>query len=393
MVNFLVLFLTLNLADDTLPDSTHMLLLDKNVQIDATQAVNDLYNFKFEKAEQQFRWLKQKYGWHPLPYFLHGLSQWWKITPNVDNTEYDQAFYAYMDTAIFLSQRLFDLNNNNIEAAFFLAATYGFKGRLYSERGNWRKAAGAGRNALKFLEISKGNEDFSPELLFGDALYNYYSVWIRENYPLLRPIMMLFPKGDKELGIKQLREVANNAFYTRTEAQFFLMRILSTEEGDQLGALQISEYLAATFPDNPYFQRYYARLLYTTGRLRKAHKISMDIINKIERGETGYEQVSGRYAGFFLGQINQAFGKIEESKYYYNRAVTFSEEIEAYESGYYHHSLLNLGRIAVKEGDNEKAKNYFKLVKRHAKRKSSAYQRSKEEIKQMRKKQKRKRKA
>jgi len=383
MMNLLVLLVTLNLGSNTLPDSTHMLLLDKNVQIDATQAVNDLYNFKFDKAEQQFRWLKQKYGWHPLPYFLHGLSQWWKITPNVENTEFDIAFYAYMDTAIVLGQRLFDLDNENVEAAFFLAASYGFKGRLLSERGNWRKAAGAGKKALDYLDISKGNEDYSPELLFGDALYNYYSVWIRENYPLLRPILMLFPKGDKELGIQQLKEVASNAFYTRTEAQFFLMRILSTEENDNMGALQISEYLAATYPDNPYFQRYYARLLYSTGRLRKAHKISIDIINKIERHETGYEQVSGRYAAFFLGQINQAFGKMDDSKMYYQRAVAFSEEIEAYESGYYHHSLLNLGRIAAKEGNVNEAKLYFKLVKKHAKKKSSAFKRSKEEMKQI----------
>ncbi len=385
-MNFLVLLVTFNLGDDTLPDSTHMLLLDRNVQIDATQAVNDLYNFQFEKAEQQFRWLKQKYGWHPLPYFLHGLSQWWKITPNVENTQHDEAFYAYMDTSIFLSQRLFELNNNNVEAAFFLAASYGFKGRLLSERGNWRKAASAGKNALKFLDVSKGNEDFSPELLFGDALYNYYSVWIPENYPILKPILMFFPKGDKELGIEQLREVANNAFYTRTEAQFFLMRILSAEEGDNMGALQISEYLASTFPGNPYFQRYYARLLYSTGRLRKAHTMSMDIINKIDQGETGYEQVSGRYAAFFLGQINQAFGKMKESKHYYGRAVTFSEEIEAFESGYYHHSLLNLGRIAAKEGDPARAREYFKSVKKYAKKKSSAYQRSKEEIKQLKQK-------
>ena len=59
-------------------DTTIILITDITVQIEATQALNDLYNFKFEKAEQQFRWFKQKYSWHPLPYFLLGLSEWWK---------------------------------------------------------------------------------------------------------------------------------------------------------------------------------------------------------------------------------------------------------------------------------------------------------------------------
>ena len=47
-----------------------ILISDMKVQIEATEAVNNLYNFKFDKAEMQFRWLLQKYDWHPLPYFL-----------------------------------------------------------------------------------------------------------------------------------------------------------------------------------------------------------------------------------------------------------------------------------------------------------------------------------
>ena len=33
------------------------------------------------------------------------------------------------------------------------------------------------------------------------------------------------PKGDKKLGISQLDNAAKNSFYTRTEAQFFLMKM------------------------------------------------------------------------------------------------------------------------------------------------------------------------
>ena len=59
-----------------------MLLMDMNVQSECTDAVNDMYNFKFEKAEKQFQILKLKYPDHPLPYFLMGLSTWWKMMPN-----------------------------------------------------------------------------------------------------------------------------------------------------------------------------------------------------------------------------------------------------------------------------------------------------------------------
>lgn len=224
-------------------DSVVMLLLDKDVQIDATQAVNDMYNFKFEKAERQFRWLAQDYPDHPLPYFLLGLSQWWRMAPNIESGAYDEPFFQYMNRSLALAHEMHDKDADNVEANFFLAACYGFKGRLLAERGSWRKAAIAGKNALKYLDDSSDKSDLSPEFLFGDALYNYYSVWIPENYPILKPILVFFKRGDKDLGIKQLQEVANNAFYTRTEAQSFLMRILAIEEQELIKALQVSKYL------------------------------------------------------------------------------------------------------------------------------------------------------
>ena len=196
-------------------DTSLILINDIRIQIEATQALNDLYNFKFEKAEQQFRWFKQKYAWHPLPYFLLGLSEWWKIMPNTKVTAYDDKFLAYMDSTIMVAENLHKKSPEyRIEAAFFLAAAYGFKGRLYAdeERKNWRKAATTGKTALNYLEESKQKQDLSVELLFGDALYNYFSVWVPENYPALKPLLWFFRKGDKQLGLEQLTEVSYNAF-------------------------------------------------------------------------------------------------------------------------------------------------------------------------------------
>lgn len=361
------------------------LLNNMQLQIEITEAVNNMYNFKHREASIAFNALKYRYGWHPLPYFLLGLNEWWKVVPNQENTKFDNKLLAYMDTTIFKAERLYRKDKTNVEAAFFLAAAYGFKGRLHSERRNWRKAAVNGKNALKFLEISKQKPDFSPELLFGDALYNYYSVWIPENYPLLKPILIFFKKGDKELGLKQLREVSLNAFYTRTEAQYFLMRLLANEEKDIAGGLQIAEYLNKIFPDNAYFHRYYARLLYTSGQYIKARSVALQLLEKIDQGKLGYEGTSGRYAGFFLGQIYDSFGQKDKARHYYTRAVDFSEQIEATNTGYYLYSLLSLGEIAIEEGDKKEAKRYFKLVKKQAKSSHPSHKRAKSALNELKK--------
>jgi hypothetical protein len=365
-------------------DTTQVLLLeDINIQLEATQAINDMYNFQFERAERQYRWIKQKYPNHPLSYFLLALSEWWKIAVNVENTQYDIKFEAYLDTAILRAERIYKLPQFKAEGAFFQAAGWAFKGRLYAERRKWGKAAGAARSSLKYLDDIRDKGYLSPELLFGDGLYNYFSVWIRENYPMLKPIMAFFKKGDKELGLKQLRTVASNAFYTRTEAQYFLMRILASEEKDMGGAMQISQYLRKTFPQNAFFHRYYARLLYSTGQIRKTEMESMLILARIDSGDTGYEEISGRYAAFYLGWIYEQRRNYQKSKYYYNRTIDFAETIGATESGYYLNSLMGLSEIAAAEGDKKKAEAYLKQVKKESKRKHPANKRARKLLKEL----------
>ena len=56
-------------------DTTIILLADKQIQLECTQGLNDLYNFKFDRAEAEFQDLKVRYGWHPLPYFFDGLER------------------------------------------------------------------------------------------------------------------------------------------------------------------------------------------------------------------------------------------------------------------------------------------------------------------------------
>jgi hypothetical protein len=367
-------------------DSTIILLSDVNVQLQCTQALNDLYNFKFDRAETRFREIKEKYGWHPLPYFLMGLIEWWKIMPNTADKSHDDKFLAYMDSTISVAERLYeDYPSNKVEAAFFLAAAYGFKGRLYSDedRKSWRKAASAGKDALDYLEESKGYHNLSPELLFGDALYNYFSVWVPENYPSLRPVLWFFPKGDKALGLQQLKEVSYNAFYTRTEAMVWLMRILNSYENDQFQALQISKYLNEEYPDNPYFHRYYARMLYSVHRYEQADQVCREIIHRIDSGMLGYEATSGRYAAFFLGQIYESRKNVEEAKKYYGMCVRYSEDNGATASGYYLYSLISLGEIAEKEGKRSEAKKYFRKVKNNADKSDDAFKDAKKKLKKL----------
>src|SRR5690349_13587773 len=70
---FILLFVLLWVAPSLLKaqssakkDTTFILINDLRIQLECTQALNDLYNFKFEKSVAGFQEMRMTYKWHPL---------------------------------------------------------------------------------------------------------------------------------------------------------------------------------------------------------------------------------------------------------------------------------------------------------------------------------------
>ncbi|NVO32112.1 tetratricopeptide repeat protein [Hymenobacter lapidiphilus] len=356
-------------------DISGWLLLDKDIQTELEGAVYNLYNFKYDKAERQFRSLRRRYPNHPMPYFLLGLSAWWKIVPTGIQTKlYDRQFFAYMDTTITKAEALYKKDNKNYEACFFLAAGYGFDARLHAERRDWRKATVSAKRALDYLEKSKEANDLSPEFLFGQALFNYYAVWVPENYPLLKPVLLFFPKGNKQLGLQQLRNVAENGFYVGPEARTYLMRILLIEEDKPAEALPVARYLATTYPENAFFQRHYANACFREGQFRECERVSRDLLDKLGRGLPGYEANGGRYATYFLAYFMQhKYKDLAKARDYYQRCIVFAEQNNETNYGFYVFANLALARLATDAKDGRAARRYYAVVLEKSDRKSDQY--------------------
>ncbi len=366
------------------------ILINVDLQIEATAAINKMYNFEFHEAEKEFNWLVQEYKDHPLPVFLKGLGLWWKIDSyagisdikKIDSIKsLDDKFLKLMDQSILLSKNIYD-SGNKIDGAFFLAASYGFKGRLLSERKKWRASAFAGMNALKYLKEIREDDLMIPEISFGNGLFNYYSIWISERYPLLKPIVKIFPEGDKKLGILQLNNAGNNSFYTRTEAQYFLMRIYSGENNLNK-AKYLSKYLFETFPNNSIFHRYYAQILYRSSNFYMCEKESEKIINNYMKKKIGYYENDVRLAHFFLGEIFLSKRKIDLAIHHLKKSLNYSEKFKNQKLGYTIYSNFLLGKIYFEKNDFFNSKIHFKKVIKLTKRKEDLNNKSKEYIKKI----------
>lgn len=360
-----------------------MLLTDRAIQIGTNDAINHMYNANYFAAERDFKWLIIKYPDHPIGFFLLGLNEWWKIVPDIKQTRYDEACQNYMDQAISKAERLFNQNERDREAAFFLSAAYAFKGRLYSERERWVKAAWAGKQAMKYLDKSRGEVNINPELIFGDGLYNYYSKWIPETYPSLKPLLTFFRKGDKALGIEQLENVANNAFYTRMEARYFLIQIYSME-GKHTKSLAMARTMHGLYPNNAFFHRFAARESFILSQFSEAERYALELLDRLDRGIYGYGANDGRYASYILGYIAEKIRLDQtEARIRYLNVLTYAQQNQSNDSGYALSARLALAGMDRAIQDWVSAKEHYEVVLREAEKKSTSYEKAKKGIAEM----------
>ena len=381
----IILVIKINLVKGSQYD-TISILKNIDLQIESTSSINKMYNYKFKDSEKEFIWLAQEYNNHPLPSFLSGLSLWWQIDAqsgkiNGSPKDLDDKFLLNMDKTIDKANEIYK-KGNIVDGAFFLAASYAFKGRLLADRKKWTQSALAGRNAIKYLKEIKKNDLMIPEIDFGNGLFNYYSIWISDRYPLLRPLVNFFPKGDKKKGIEELTNASGNSFYTRTEAQFFLMRIYLGER-NLINALQLSKYLNETYPDNSIFHKYYTQILYQNGKLKQSYMSANNILKKFNSNSFGYNHDEARISHFFIGEYYHSKLNFEKAIYNYLKAIEYANLLGKEKMGYSYYSYYYLGKIFFDRGEFKKSKIYYKKVIQLTRRKDDLNSKARLNIKKM----------
>jgi len=327
--------------------------------------IHQIYNIKFQKAETTFRSLIADYPDHPAGRFFLAMIDWWKILLDPDNESYDDIFFQKLEDVIYQCDKFLKKDPDNIDALFFKGGAIGFRGRLRAFRESWLKAADDGREALPIVEKAASLDPKNVDVQLGFGIYDYYAAVIPEQNPLLKPIMIFFPSGDKERGIKELKNTAENGKYTKYEAQYFLMTLYYNYENNPYAADEYAKELTKDFPDNPTFERWEGRISVKKGDLTTAFNIFQDILKKGKMNYTGYNTLSAkREAAYYIGLQYKRLKQLDSAEYYFNECAELSKQIEKgkEESGFLINSYLYLGMINDLEGNRDKAIKYYKAL-------------------------------
>jgi tetratricopeptide (TPR) repeat protein len=321
---------------------------NSNFDSRVNDGIKQIYNIKFTEAERSFRSLIADYPNHPSGRFFLAMIDWWKILLDPDNEDYDEIFFLKLEDVIYQCDQLLDKNPNDVDALFFKGGSIGFRGRLRAFRESWLKAADDGREALPIVEEAASLDPDNMDVLLGFGIYNYYADVIPNEFPLIKPLMIFFPNGDKGKGIEQLTNTAIKGKFAKYEARYFLMTLYYRYENNSLKADEYAAMLLNDFPDNPVFQRWKGRIAFRMGNQLLADSLFKNILQKSESKYPGYSSHAAlREASYYIGYNYKNYNQLDSAKVYFEKCIEESRKIDIdEESGFQVNAILYLAQIA-----------------------------------------------
>ena len=317
-------------------------VIDAKVQ----RGIDHIYNIEFEKADKDFSDVVRLAPDHPAGYFFQAMTKWWRILSNFDDESSDKSFYAMLDKVVDMCEKRLEVNGNDVTALFFKGGAVGFRGRLRANRGAWLLAANDGLVALPAIRKANKLEPANNDVLLGMGIYNYYADVVPVQYPVVKPLMLFLPGGDKKKGLEQLELAATKARYAKVEAMYFLLQTYFSYEKQYLRALELARDLHGKYPKNPLFHRMYGRCYVSLGYWAEAFQIFNEVEGRYRNHQEGYDDYDAREAYYYIGRHYFLAGRLEDALKNLYRCDEISRNIDRNSSsGFMSMANLTIGMI------------------------------------------------
>jgi tetratricopeptide (TPR) repeat protein len=207
------------------------------------------------------------------------------------------------------------------------------------------KAATTGKEALPVVMDAAELAPDNADLAFGTGIYDYYAAVLPDRYPVLKPLMVFLPDGNKSLGLKELRRAAEKGKFANYEAMYFLMQVYYSNENKPSSALTYARKLLGEFPDNPVFHRYLGRIYIKLGNWERAAMVFDEITQRAASGKRGYLPNMQREAQYYLGYNAMQTRKYSEAMKYLVETDKISRKIDEEPSGFMIMANLRMGQL------------------------------------------------
>lgn len=327
-----------------LKDTTAMRVIRKG--IDYT------YNLQFREAEEEVSELNRLYPDHPVNLLFKGIIIYWENFPLLPSTTAAGSFEELLRKCI---EKCEENKNHDFQPEILLTnlSARGMLLLFYSDNNLSRKVIPLATGTYHYLRQSFNYTSFSPDFYFFTGLYNYYREAYPQFHPIYKPVVVIFPKGNKLQGIKELEICAHKSVFLKADSYSFLQWIFANYEKDIPRSVEYSRILSELYPSNPHFEVNYIRSLILSKRFDDAERLLKAFTGPFKNP-------------FITAQVFILNGLLQENKYRkyslarddYDKGIEGLKVFGTYGYEFASMGYLGLSRICESEGDQQGMRKY-----------------------------------
>lgn len=326
------------------------------------QGIALIYQLHFAEADHYFETLIAAEPDNPVGHFFLAMVTWWRVLVDLDDTSHDETFYALLEKCVQVCDQRLAQHPGDFDALMCKGGAIGFRGRLRGDRHEFLQAAADGLRCLPILDQIRLLEPANKDVLFAWGIYDYFVEAMPERYPIVKPIVWLMERGDKQRGLQELQTVAREGYYARTEAAYFLAQIYRVFEEDDRQALDYFQELCARYPDNALFQRSTARAMIEVGAWDQGAALYAEVARRSEAGQAGYHRRGYLEARYFLGKDAFRRRQLDQALLEFAAADSLGQDLEE-DHHYVALAALNRGMCLDLQGRRSEALQAYRQVK------------------------------
>lgn len=328
---------------------------------DAKAAVDSIYNFQFDGADEVLSPWKDKYPSHPLWTLIEGMKFWWQVLSDLEDPSHDEQFVTMMKKANYQAGKLRHRQSSHADALIIQAISNGYIGRQYSNREEWISSLNYARKALNTYEYLLELQPDMADLKLARGLKFYYSAYLPEAYPVVKTVSWFLPEGDKEKGLRLIREASEEAIFARAEATYFLGNINYNYEQNYDAAVQYFERLHRQYPRNNYYARILLKSYYQRHRYDQALQFIDQTLQRWKTNKLPFEQVMKEEFLTWKGRVLEKRGQQKEALKLYKQAFEIGNTLPNTNGrAFWVAAGYSAGKLLHRSGVDNEARPYLK---------------------------------
>jgi tetratricopeptide (TPR) repeat protein len=227
-------------------------------------------NFEFDRADSIFGAMAAADPRSPIPELGRGSMEWWRLVSGSPGGDPDRV-QQHLERARQLSRDYADRPGKRAEALYVSGQASSLLSALELIRGSMMGAYRASQQSRSYLSKCLEVDPSFHDANLGLGLYHYYADALPKYLKVLGWVFGL--RGDRELGLRELRTAATRGTRASPEALYFLANVYTNFERSPDRGLSVIRWLVQRYPNNHVFYLEYMSALESLGYYAEAEML------------------------------------------------------------------------------------------------------------------------